>query len=85
MAYRAGIPTSNAALANKDDTVYFDAASTGLRPRLIAQAIAAGKHIYTEKPIAPTLTEAVAIYRAPQKAQASSTASCRTSSGCRAC
>jgi predicted dehydrogenase len=37
-----------AALANKDDTVYFDSASTGLRPALIRRAIAAGKHIYTE-------------------------------------
>ena len=27
----------NAALANKDDTVYFDSASTGLRPKLIKQ------------------------------------------------
>jgi predicted dehydrogenase len=58
----------SAALANEDDTVYFDAASTGLRPRLIAQAIAAGKHIYTEKPVAPTLAEAVEIYRAAQSA-----------------
>ncbi len=45
----------DAALANRDDTLYFDSASTGLRPQLIEQAIAAGKHIYTEKPVAPTL------------------------------
>ena len=44
----------DAALANKDDAIYFDSASTGLRPELIRKAIAAGKHIYTEKPVAPT-------------------------------
>ena len=31
-----------AALAHKEDSVYFDSASTGLRPQLILQAIAAG-------------------------------------------
>jgi predicted dehydrogenase len=53
----------DAALANKDDLLYFDSASTGLRPKLIEQAIAAGKHIYTEKPVAPTLREALNLYR----------------------
>lgn len=53
-----------AALANPDDTVYFDSASTGLRPQLIARAIAAGKHVYTEKPVAPTVAEAMAMVRA---------------------
>jgi predicted dehydrogenase len=57
-----------AALADRNDTVYFDSASTGLRPRLIHQAIAAGKHIYTEKPVAPTLAEALEIYRAAKAA-----------------
>ena len=57
-----------AALANKDDAVYFDSASTGLRPRLIKQAIAAGKHIYTEKPVAPTLAEALDLYGAAKVA-----------------
>jgi predicted dehydrogenase len=57
-----------AALANKDDTVYFDSASTGLRPKLIMQAIAAGKHIYTEKPVAPTLAEALELYQAAKAA-----------------
>ena len=53
----------DAALANHDDAIYFDAASTGLRPELIRKAIAAGKHIYTEKPVAPTLADALDLYR----------------------
>jgi predicted dehydrogenase len=53
----------DAALADKDDSVYFDSASTGLRPDLIRKAIAAGKHIYTEKPVAPTVNEALDLYR----------------------
>src|SRR6266704_6664916 len=57
-----------AALGNRDDTVYFDAASTGLRPQLIKKAIAAGKHIYTEKPIAPTLSQALELYHLAQAA-----------------
>jgi predicted dehydrogenase len=51
------------ALANRDDTVFFDAASTGLRPSLVNKAIAAGKHVYMEKPVAPTAAEAIAMYR----------------------
>ena len=65
--------------------VYFDSASTGLRPQLIEQAIAAGKHIYTEKPVAPTLARSARALSRGAGAPASSTASCRTSSGCRAC
>ena len=49
----------DAAFRNPDDTLYFDAASTGLRPDLIRKAIAAGKHVYTEKPVAPTLADAI--------------------------
>ena len=58
----------DAALADPGDAVYFDSASTGLRPGLIRRAIAAGKHIYTEKPVAPTLAEAVGLHRAAQAA-----------------
>ncbi len=58
----------DAALANPDDTIYFDAASTGLRPELIRKAIAAGKHIYTEKPVAPTVGEALDLYRRAEAA-----------------
>jgi len=58
----------DAALANKDDAVYFDSASTGLRPDLIRKAIASGKHIYTEKPVAPTTVEALELYRLAEAA-----------------
>jgi predicted dehydrogenase len=52
----------DAALADPGDTVYFDAASTGLRPQLVKKAIAAGKHVYTEKPTAATLSQALELY-----------------------
>jgi len=52
----------DAALADKNDSIYFDSASTGLRPELIRKAIAAGKHIYTEKPVAPTVADALDLY-----------------------
>src|SRR5437773_4062693 len=38
------------ALRNPEDAVFFDAASTKLRPVVLKRAIAAGKHIYCEKP-----------------------------------
>lgn len=50
-----------AALANPDDTLFFDAASTQLRPELLRQAIDAGKHIYCEKPISEKLEQALEI------------------------
>ncbi|MDZ4399652.1 Gfo/Idh/MocA family oxidoreductase [Hydrogenophaga sp.] len=52
-----------AALANPDDTVFFDAGTTQMRPTLLAKAIRAGKHVYCEKPIATNLNEAVEIAR----------------------
>jgi predicted dehydrogenase len=53
----------DAALANPDDTVFFDAATTQMRPTLLARAIDAGKHIYCEKPIATNLDEAMEVCR----------------------
>jgi predicted dehydrogenase len=57
------------ALRSKDDTVFFDAASTQLRPKLLRQAIAAGKHVYCEKPVATNLADALSLYRAAKKAR----------------
>jgi predicted dehydrogenase len=57
------------ALESKADTVFFDAASTPLRPRLLKQAIAAGKHVYCEKPVSTTLAAAISLYRAAKKAR----------------
>ena len=58
----------DAALADPADTVYFDAASTGLRAGLIRQAIAAGKHVYTEKPVATNVADALDLYRRAEAA-----------------
>ena len=55
-----------AALANPQDTVFFDAGTTQMRPTLLAQAIRAGKHVYCEKPIATNLNEAVEVARLAQ-------------------
>jgi predicted dehydrogenase len=54
-------------LKNKDDTLFFDAGTTQMRPTLLAKAIRAGKHVYCEKPIATNLNEAVEIARLAEK------------------
>jgi predicted dehydrogenase len=56
------------ALESKDDAVFFDAASTQMRPSLLKKAIKAGKHVYCEKPVSTTLAEALDLYRAAKKA-----------------
>ena len=56
----------DAALADKNDTVFFDAGTTQMRPTLLAAALRAGKHVYCEKPIATNLNEAVEIARLAQ-------------------
>ncbi len=49
----------DAALADPDFPVFFDAAATHLRLDTLNRAIDAGKHIYTEKPIAPTVAQGI--------------------------
>ena len=57
-----------AALADRNDSVYFDSASTGLRAALIRQAIDAGKHVYAEKPVATSVADALDLYRRAERA-----------------
>ncbi|MEX2242042.1 MAG: Gfo/Idh/MocA family oxidoreductase [Burkholderiales bacterium] len=59
----------DAALASKEDSVFFDAASTQRRSALLKRAIRAGKHVYCEKPVATTLAEAMSLYKAAKKAR----------------
>jgi predicted dehydrogenase len=51
------------ALANRDDRLFFDAATTQMRPELLTKAIEADKFIYCEKPIATSLDEALRVCR----------------------
>src|SRR5262245_34191003 len=50
------------------DHVFMDCAATGDRPRRVKQAIAAGKHIFIEKPTAPTVDEAMELARLAERA-----------------
>ncbi|KTQ95873.1 oxidoreductase [Aureimonas ureilytica] len=51
----------DAALANPDDTLFFDAGTTQMRGSLLAKAIRAGKNVYCEKPISDTMPEAIEV------------------------
>ncbi len=72
LAQRHGVErwTDNldAALANPDDTIFFDAGTTQMRPTLLEAAIRAGKHVYCEKPIATNLEEALRVVRLADEA-----------------
>lgn len=52
---------ADALIADDSVDIYFDAQVTSRRAVALKAAIAAGKHIYTEKPTAETLTEAVGL------------------------
>ncbi|WP_028471494.1 Gfo/Idh/MocA family protein [Nocardioides alkalitolerans] len=52
------------ALADETATVYFDAQVTSERKKAILKALAAGKHVYTEKPLAETVDEGLEIAEA---------------------
>jgi predicted dehydrogenase len=51
------------ALADPSAEVYFDAQVTHARAAALRAAIAAGKHVYTEKPVAGSLPEALELAR----------------------
>ena len=55
-------------LADPAYPIYFDAQLTQLRAPAVMKAIAAGKHIYCEKPSGTTTEEAYALYEAAKKA-----------------
>ena len=59
----------NQALASKDDAIYFDALTTKLRKSNVEKAIAAGKHVYCEKPTATNLVDALNLYRQAENAK----------------
>jgi predicted dehydrogenase len=58
----------DAALANPDDHIFFDAGTTLMRAELLSRALDAGKHVYCEKPISDDLQVALDLAR---KARAS--------------
>jgi predicted dehydrogenase len=58
----------DAALADPDIAIYFDANATGGRVGRLRAAIMAGKHVYTEKPVAESVEEALVLVRAATQA-----------------
>ena len=56
------------ALTDGSASIYFDAQVTSERKKSILKAIGAGKHIYTEKPIAETVTEGEELVTAAREA-----------------
>src|SRR5215469_13128098 len=56
----------DACLGDRDLQVYFDAQVTSERAPAVRHAIAAGKHVYCEKPVAGRLGEALELARLAQ-------------------
>lgn len=56
------------ALSDPKNVIYFDAQTTARRVESVKQAIAAGKHIYCEKPTATSTGEAMELYRLAKRA-----------------
>jgi predicted dehydrogenase len=57
----------DAALADPAYAIFFDAAATQQRVAVLERAIGAGKHVYSEKPVAPTAAQGMALLEAAQK------------------
>ncbi len=58
----------DAALADVRNVIYFDAQTTGRRADAVKKAIAAGKHVYCEKPTAVSTAAAFEIYEVAKRA-----------------
>jgi len=56
----------DAALARPEFPIFFDAAATSQRVSALSKAIAAGKHLYSEKPVAPTVLQGRELLQAAQ-------------------
>jgi len=56
------------ALDDPHNQIYFDAQTTGKRAEDVRKAIAAGKHIYCEKPVAASTGDALELFRLCRKA-----------------
>src|SRR5262245_57063464 len=56
----------DAALADPTYAIFFDAAATQGRVAVLEKALAAGKHVYCEKPVAPTAAQGLALLREAQ-------------------
>ncbi|MFJ6095364.1 Gfo/Idh/MocA family protein [Williamsia muralis] len=59
---------ASAVIHDPSTDIYFDAQVTSRRAEALAAAMKAGKHIYTEKPTAETLTQAVELARIGENA-----------------
>ncbi|SIN72211.1 Gfo/Idh/MocA family protein [Chitinophaga niabensis] len=67
LAERTGIPLAyttdlDSLLSDPRHSIYFDAQTTGRRAESIRKAVAAGKHIYCEKPVAADTATALSLY-----------------------
>jgi predicted dehydrogenase len=58
----------DSALGDPGNEIYFDAQLTQLRYPAVKRALAAGKHVYLEKPVAATLPEALDLARLADQA-----------------
>src|SRR5438874_5736500 len=58
----------DSALRNPDYPIYFDAQTTDRRATDVRKAIARGKHIYCEKPVADNLETALELHRMARQA-----------------
>jgi predicted dehydrogenase len=72
LAVQAGITAVTtdleSALKDKANTIYFDAQVTGRRAEDVQRAIAAGKHVYCEKPTASSTSTAYELYQVARRA-----------------